>query len=194
MYFLIKNPFVLVIVMCLFITTKSLSQIKDSINPLLDKDKILWSSNKLKWDDFKGVPPTNKGIIEAETQCEIKFLNIKVVENIPKITLGTFFVKSKSWTMMDNLLLLKHEQLHFDIYELYTRKIRKKFEELNQKKVSDFKVYQKYYNQIVHDAIKTNEKYDSQVYFNKKRQLEWISHIKKSLENLKQYKYLPESE
>ena len=64
-----------------------------------EEEKIKWSSErKLLWSDFKGNPKVEKGSIEAETQCEINILNIKMEGNIPQIKIGAFFIKNKSWT------------------------------------------------------------------------------------------------
>lgn len=159
------------------------------------EDKILWSyERKLTWNDFMGLPKKDRGSIEAETQCEISILEVKLDGDLPKISIGTFFIKNKSWTVTNSIATLGHEQIHFDIYELYSRKIRNKLEELNQKNELKIEIYQKYYNELINEAIKLNEVYDNEVYFNIDKQQEWIERIAKELERLKEYEYFPEGE
>lgn len=160
----------------------------------IDNDKLLWiSEQKLTWKDFEMEKSIEEaGNKEAETQCEIKILEIKLVNNLPKILIGTFFVKSKSWTITNSSKTLSHEQLHFDIYELYSRKIRKKFDELNNKKESDIQVYQDVYSELINLAIKENVMYDNEVYFNDVKQQEWIDRVTKELLSLKDYEYIPD--
>ncbi|MDJ1498351.1 DUF922 domain-containing protein [Cytophagaceae bacterium DM2B3-1] len=55
---------------------------------------------------------------------------------------GRVFLKKQSWTL-DTVSesLLRHEQGHFDIAELYARKIRQTIDSLHKKAVKDPKVY-----------------------------------------------------
>jgi predicted secreted Zn-dependent protease len=45
-----------------------------------------------------------------------------------------YFDKDQSWMMVKNAYVLQHEQIHFNISELYARKIRKSADSLSQKK------------------------------------------------------------
>jgi len=174
----------------IFFMAYSSTNIQESNNVIRQniENKILWSyERKLTWNDFKGLPKTDRGNIEAETQCEISILEVKLDGSLPKISIGTFFLKSKSWTATNSMSTLEHEQIHFDIYELYSRKIRNKFEELNMKNELKIEIYQKYYNELVSEAIKLNEVYDNEVYFNDDKQQEWIKRITKELDVLKEY-------
>ncbi len=87
-----------------------------------------WNNqNKLKIIDFKGV--FAMGISSANTTVGIDFFNVKKYNTFGVITVfykkDSFFLKNIDSTK--NIYLLKHEQLHFDIAELFARKIRKKF-------------------------------------------------------------------
>ncbi|OUR98418.1 hypothetical protein A9Q86_15350 [Flavobacteriales bacterium 33_180_T64] len=163
---------------------------KRSIEIQQDNDaEILWHSNrKLSWNDFIGVPKEeDKGSKIAITQCQIRIIDSYWDNNLPKYRIGTYFIKSKSWTIVKDSITLSHEQLHFDIYELYTRRIREEFEKLNLKKVTDFKSYNEIYTKLVNKAIEINRQYDNEVYFNDLKQQEWITKIANQLEELKEY-------
>lgn len=177
-----KNIYIIFLIAISFgISNNNYSVEQDSEN------RILWSSTqKLKWDDFKGIPPSDRFIKEAVIQCEIAF-----IEESSNVNVGTFFVKNKSWTITDNIITLEHEQLHFDIYEVYTRKIRQCFDSLNQKGILNSEMYQKCYDDFVQESIERNTLYDSEVYFNEQRQKEWEEMIRLELEELKEFEYIP---
>ena len=154
-------------------------------------DMILWSNvKKLKWDDFKGIADTTKSNAEAATYSEIIIVNNSLEKGCPKISIECNFIKSKSWTRSNEEYVLLHEQLHFDIYELYTRKIRKSFDSLNIKKNKDYQVYYKIYMEKCAKCDKYNDLYDNEVYFDSIKQKRWIKKIAVELNKLKRYEYI----
>ena len=89
-------------------------------------DKIIWSKDyKLTWEDFKGRPKSSSkfgAITISSVRKNFSYKNGKI-----SINAETIFFKKDSW-VKDNakiLSLLGHEQLHFDIAELFARKFRK---------------------------------------------------------------------
>ena len=91
------------------------------------KDLILWSDkNKLQWKDFK----KNGGIESrsAGTCYTIKLEDKITINGKIIVKICAYFIKSESWKKKSTVgeYLLKHEQGHFDIAEIYARKIRKK--------------------------------------------------------------------
>lgn len=159
-----------------------------------ENDTLKWSSNKkLTWDDFQGKPDTNL-LNKALTFAGLKIENGYWQEGIPKINVICYFIKSKSWVKVKNDANLAHEQLHFDIWELYARKIRKSFDSLNVKKIKDITVYYSVYESYGEKCIKYHHLYDSKVYFNNERQQQWIKNIAIELNQLKRYEYISEEE
>ena len=154
-----------------------------------DKNKIEWCVDyKLEWDDFKGVPDTiNTNLVVAITASKIKITNNKLENGLPKIEVRSFFIKERSWTIVNDEYTLLHEQLHFDICEVFTRKIRKSFDSLNVNGIKDIKVYQEMYNKLVDKSNDYDKLYDSEVYFNEEKQKQWSLKITKELEELKAY-------
>ena len=87
---------------------------------------VYWSSRKLKWSDF----PIRNGILEnirgeAISSCKVR-ASLIFDDSLATYEISTVFEKHNSWIIgIQEPELLNHEQLHFDIVELYARKIRK---------------------------------------------------------------------
>jgi len=159
-----------------------------------DDDMILWlTKRKLVWDDFRGIPDTSRTNVGAVTQGAIEIIDSNWENEIPKYKIGCFFIKSKSWTRVNDSYSLAHEQLHFDIAELFARKIRKAFDSLNVKKNKDNERYQDIYNFYVAKSEKYQDLYDNQVYFNDFQQQQWIKKVGLELARLKKYEYISEN-
>jgi hypothetical protein len=93
--------------------------------------KIAWSEiDKLTWDDFRGTPSGPKGYV-ASTNSGISF-SYSYGERNGEIkleyTIQSNFYPDLSWYRPEivNDYILKHEQAHFDISELFARKLRKR--------------------------------------------------------------------
>jgi hypothetical protein len=98
---------------------------------------IIWNKNRiLKWNDFKKKPnhkskASASAAIGFESQPFIEHINTgsKFQFKIKDMQLHAVFIPDLSWVMKnisgkDNVLLLKHEQGHFDLAEEITRKTR----------------------------------------------------------------------
>lgn len=96
-------------------------------------EEITWSADRrLNWDDFKGVP-SGKKVTGAVTYSTIKavptvsgFWNNRVDVEVKAV-----FRCDRSWAKdraKESEYLLNHEQRHFDIAEIYARKIREALE------------------------------------------------------------------
>lgn len=103
------------------------------------EDLVEWQhSVQLTWSDFKG-QPQNRGDIVALTAAGISFkLSIKERNNEVSgfdVEVFAHFYPNRSWVhkKKSSNHILAHEQLHFDITELYARKFRK---EISTVKVS----------------------------------------------------------
>ena len=93
-------------------------------------DMIYWSKErKLTWDDFQGQPDYNYADVSALTSSGI--LHFKGCENGKIIyKVEAYFEKKQSWFKEEAHTdhHLQHEQIHFDITELYARKLRNALE------------------------------------------------------------------
>lgn len=159
----------------------------------LNCNKVAWdSTSRLIWSDFQGDVPDEIGLKTAVTFVQIEIVGDVYEGEIPDVKIVANFLKDKSWTVVFDDETLRHEQLHFDIAELYARKLRKKFSILMSEKETNFEVYKNCYYSMVADNTEMQKKYDGEVYFNEVRQQEWQEKITKELEELKEYEYIPE--
>ncbi len=91
-----------------------------------------WNEHsRLSWDDFKGnvQPETERSA--AATHCGIGFrTKTDCPGGKPKVVVYNTFYTSKSWVRPDAKMpeILVHEQGHFDLCEIYTRKLRARME------------------------------------------------------------------
>ena len=125
-----------------FISLMSFSFVKD--------DFILWQVNKkLKIKDFKA---ENKDTLKVNQQqflgaisaIRIEYSSFQRNKNsVPDFSIKTYFDPNESWMLLKNDYVLQHEQIHFDLTELYARKMRKSVESLRQKNVTNISIYRK---------------------------------------------------
>lgn len=171
-----------------------LGMISLSFNNFLQKDdsKIYWSKDKkVTWNDFKGKPiKSSSDAAITDSGFELQSSN-KGQEHILVFELHTYFIKNKSWVKPDEKTenLLKHEQGHFDISEIFTRKIHKsimeekftvknfnkKLQELNVRNTKETSKYQELYDKETEHSK------------NEKKQTDWNEKIAKELKDLEQY-------
>lgn len=90
------------------------------------EDVIYWSEDRaLTWSDFQGKPDYNYEDISALTSSGI--LHFKGCENDKIIyEIKAYFEKDYSWVKEEALTdhHLQHEQIHFDITQLYAKKLK----------------------------------------------------------------------
>jgi len=98
-------------------------------------DTIYWTEDyKLTWNDFKGQPDYNVETISALSSSGL--MHAKGCKNNKlDYEILSYFEKRESWVKVEAYTdhHLKHEQIHFDITELYARKLRRALSEQNFK-------------------------------------------------------------
>ena len=154
--------------------------------------KIYWSKDKLlTWDDFKG-KPVKGSPIAADTDSGFELRSsYNSNDHLLVIDLQTYFIKNKSWYKPEKKseTLLKHEQGHFDISELFTRKLHENIieEKINEKNISQriTQLNEKY----TYELHKYQDLYDKETEhsINEKKQMEWNEKIAKELKELEKY-------
>jgi len=125
-----------------FISLMSFSFVKD--------DFILWQENKkLKIQDYKAenkdtVKVNRQQFLGAISAIRIEYSSFQRNKNsVPDFSIKTYFDPNESWMLLKNDYVLQHEQIHFDLTELYARKMRKSVESLRQKNVTNISIYRK---------------------------------------------------
>jgi len=157
---------------------------------------ICWQDNvKLKWSDFQGVPnskfkTTLNTDAEAVTAIRTVRTPISDEKGFLKYDIAVCFMKDLSFTTdTTSSELLQHEQLHFDISELYARKIRERISFLVAKKVRDQREFDKVFDLILLEKDELSKQYDIRtgnggVDF---VQQEWNLKIQKELNEMKAF-------
>lgn len=129
---------------------------------------IVWNSTyKLTWNDFQGKTDSiNFG--KAKTSYRIRIIpkEVTVDENdniygYEKMTVQAEFDKKNSWSMAKfDTIVLNHEQLHFDIAELFARKVRKQFYENKVAQKAKYETYWSGYTKLWNECKKLQREFD----------------------------------
>jgi len=159
------------------------------------KEEVKYWSKKdtLQFSDFRG-KYIDDGF-SATSVIALKVSNIGLLKDMITI-LPIFNFEKSTFFNVKSKYVLKHEQVHFDISELFTRKIRKELIEYYRRTYDininfSYKIYDDYLIKY-HDFEK---KYDFETKHGQiiEKQIEWNNKIKKELEKYKDYtskKYL----
>ncbi|MES2427258.1 MAG: hypothetical protein V4560_09810 [Bacteroidota bacterium] len=147
---------------------------------VIKAQQIQWEADRpLTWKDFKGKP----GRASAATSSSIVYdYNAQTIDSVTYFITFNFkcvfnaewsYVKSREHQSPD---LLAHEQTHFDITELYTRKLAAAFHAAT---------FTRNYKVEIEDIYKKNAeenrlmvvRYDKEVYRSMNMQLRWQLYI-----------------
>lgn len=185
-----KYFILIVLIISFFSKTECYSQnLKDLLGPESDSLIIWTKSRKLNWNDFKAKKNSEEfGDAISET-------GINIMPNYNYKFFAIFF-KINSWTNTKSELSLKHEQVHFDIAELFARKMRKEICKLKLKNKTlyniDYKlIYKEYYGKLrSYQKLYDLETNHSKVF---KMQKKWEKKVAKELDELEEFSLKIES-
>lgn len=146
---------------------------------------IAWQEGyKLNWADYRGVPdPANAAAASTSTFLGIEF---QLTNNSLSYTITCHFSKDKSWGRMQNDYLLAHEQGHFDIAEIYARKLYKKMKSYVFNKDTYQADLRNIYQSVLDEKEETQNTYDRETNhsINREKQAEWLKKIAAMLKEL----------
>jgi uncharacterized membrane protein len=177
MKFLLLNLFV----SCL--TAPSILFAQNSSEELMEWD----ASRKLTWSDYKASPnPESDAAASTTTLLSIEY-NISSTNFGYKIQ--SRFSKTRSWGLHKTDYILSHEQGHFDIAEVYARKLHKKLSEYKFNKKTFKKDLKEIYDELTNEKEETQNEYDRETRhsINKTKQAEWLKKIEEMLEEYEEY-------
>ena len=152
-------------------------------------EELTWNEfYKIQWQDFQGRPNKNS-IGDAGTAVQIKAKPFLVNKEL-HYDVVAIFNRSKSWSRDQSTSLLAHERLHFDIAELYARKIRKKIKELRASGVNNIKTYNRAIHALLSESNGADQQYDLETLHGalSKKQQAWAEKIKQELADISRYK------
>lgn len=151
-----------------------------------EKGYIYWNERKLTWDDFKGSAPSSSPYV-ALTHSAI-VLNFSGEDNTVSFSVESAFYPKLSWKKKNVTdYILKHEQDHFDITEIYSRILRKEIQAMKFKKYETIGTeVQQVFNKNSAACEKLQDKYDKETDHSKKEaeQYLWDTRIATMLDSL----------
>lgn len=159
------------------------------------ENTITWNKYyKLKPSDFQGKKNRSYKGTAAITASSFGF---SIVDDNGTISGSIFvkFYKDDSWWNPENngstreREILEHEQLHFDITELYGRKLYKEILKLKTTKKLNNHTVEKVYNKIEKEYHQYQDDYDRDTShsLNKKEQAKWEKKVKSELNEYSEY-------
>lgn len=153
-----------------------------------NEELLEWSgSRKLTWKDYTARP--DPGSDAAASTTSYLAIEYNISSNSFGYKIKSRFSKTRSWGIHKTDYILSHEQGHFDIAEIFARKLNKKMSEYKFNK----RTYQQELNKIYQDILDEKEKvqndYDKQTNhsINKEKQAEWLKKIENMLKEYKDF-------
>lgn len=153
-----------------------------------DDEFIEWSADrKLTWKDYLASPDVRSDA--AATTSTALGIEYNMKNNSVSHKIVCRFSKTKSWGRYKTDYILAHEQCHFDITELFARRLNKSMMEYQFNSTT----YRNDLNKIYEDIVK--EKQEFQLLYDretdhskiKEKQIEWQKKIEKMLDESKNY-------
>ena len=171
------------------------SPVLTSILPLSDKPKaddtkqINWNSNrKLTWNDFQKEADVNDPLhAMASTNIAV---SATCRNNVMAYDVKCQFAQNESWTKNKvSVDLLQHEQLHFDVTELYARQLRQKLSQQKSLCSGDKTKFKAVVNKVFADWQKAQVRYDNESHhgIDDAQQAAWTQTVATQLEALSAY-------
>lgn len=151
------------------------------------QEVVSWEPDfRFTWNDFKGEAPITSRAA-ATTACGITYRFSTFYENNElqvDCKVFAYFYPTKSWYKPElcNEVTLLHEQLHFDITELYARKLRKKLAETKFTKNVKEEI-RKIYKATIRQLNDFQNKYDTETNYSRNLpvQKRWAKEIEEAL-------------
>lgn len=149
---------------------------------------IPWSeTRKLGWGDFKARPdPSSANAAMTNSIINIEF---NFDETSLDYTINCRFDKNRSWVKVRTIPVLQHEQGHFDIAEIYARKLAREMSGYKFNPVTVKDDVNNIYDRIMKVYQQEQQQYDQQTDFsrNKEKQAEWLNRIAADLKSLQAF-------
>jgi hypothetical protein len=153
-----------------------------------DEELIDWKPTRLlTWSDYKAKPDPGSGAAASTTT----YLGIEynINEKGFSYKIQCRFSRTRSWGDSKTEWILKHEQGHFDIAEIFARMLHKRMSEYKFDKATFRQDLGDIYNKIAGEKEKFQDQYDNETDHSRKkeRQEEWLKKIEKMLDDLKDF-------
>lgn len=150
------------------------------------KDMMRWGTKEITWDDYKGKPNSPS----AAMTMSVIHLGVDYPTNKQaQVTVEALLNRTSSWVRTKTPSLLQHEKGHFDIAELYARKLRKEIiNKTNKESTFEDELFA-LHKQLSKQMDAYQDRYDIETDFSRKveNQKAWAASIEIQLQELKGY-------
>lgn len=153
-----------------------------------DDDLIDWNFGRpLSWDDYKGAPNPNSDA--AATTTTLVGIEYHIRNNEFTYSIQCRFSKNRSWGLHKTSYILAHEQGHFDIAEIFARKLNREMAAYKFNRRSYEKDLKSIYNRVMQEKEDFQNRYDKETKhsINKQKQYAWLDYIDELLEETADY-------
>lgn len=153
-----------------------------------NEEHIDWvETRKLSWEDFKSRPDPNSGAAASTTT----YLGLEYSITPMGVTyeIACRFSTQKSWGLHKTDYILAHEQGHFDIAEIFARRLHQRISSYEFNSLSYKQDLRKIYLEVMTEKETWQKDYDEQTNHSIrwKEQKEWEAKIKNELAIYRDY-------
>ncbi len=163
-------------------------------NPKVYETEIEWSANrKLTWDDFKGTPdlenfPNALAVTNSGFGYQSSGINLF---RKGELFVQAFFYNHGSWVLPEGRTdyVLRHEQIHFDLTEIFSRKLRKALNDAHVTPINSVKantIFEKIKKEL--EQRQADYDYETKHGLKKETQQEWEAIVELELAKYELYK------
>lgn len=164
----------------------------DSTMRAESKDMIPWEMEKrLVWDDFLCEPKLGTdAVASTSTSLGIAY---QLANGELKYHITCYFNKEKSWGLMRTDYILAHEQAHFDITEIFARKLNEALQNYKFNRKGYKKDISQIYQSIISQKEEFQRTYDNETDHsrNRKAQYDWLEKIEQLISETQPYSNYP---
>jgi uncharacterized protein DUF922 len=150
-------------------------------------EAIQWTTKKLSWDDYLAKPSVNdEAAAITSTGIGVEYI---VKNNQLSYKISCLFSKNRSWGRFRSDYILSHEQGHFDITEIYARKLARAIKEYEFNPKTYKSDLDEIYKILMREKENYQEQYDHETDYSRDRinQGLWLQRIQDQLEELKDW-------
>ena len=151
-------------------------------------DFIQWeSTRRLSWSDFKASPPRSAS--NAALTSSGILMKFRTNGESVDYEISCNFDQNSSWGRVKNDHILSHEQGHFDISEIYARKLNKALKAYRPRENSISRDVNEIYKKVMDELLVMQNKYDEETDYSRNftQQRNWLVRIDNYLEGLSEY-------
>lgn len=143
------------------------------------KEEMLdWREDrKLTWADYKASPERDSDAAASTTTYLL--IDYYISRNNFSYKIESRFSKSRSWGLHRTDYILAHEQGHFDIAEVFARKLNKRMSEYRFNLRTYEKDLRQIYEEVTNEKLEMQNRYDRETNhsINKVQQAAWLKKI-----------------